>query len=93
MLQFLFANPVLAQVAESTVETGMWGTLAAHLASAVVFALLGLVVFAGALWLFVRLSPFSVRKEIEEDHNMALAIILAAMLIGISLIISAAIQG
>lgn len=70
-----------------------WHILLAHVISAVVFAAIGLAVFGVALWLFVRLSPFSVRKEIEEDHNVALAIILGAMLIGIALIVSAAIQG
>jgi putative membrane protein len=70
-----------------------WHILLAHVISAVVFAAIGLAVFGVALWLFVRLSPFSVRKEIEEDHNVALAIILGAMLIGIAMIVSAAIQG
>jgi putative membrane protein len=67
--------------------------LVGHLVSAVVFAAMGLVVFGVALWIIVRMAPFSVRKEIEEDHNTALAIIVAAALIGISLIIAAAIQG
>ena len=70
-----------------------WEALLMHVISAIVFATIGLGVFGVALWLFVRLSPFSVRKEIEEDHNTALAIILGAMLIGIALIVSAAIQG
>jgi uncharacterized membrane protein YjfL (UPF0719 family) len=61
--------------------------------SAVVFAALGLAVFWLALWVLVRKLPFSLRKEIEEDHNTALAIIVGAGLIGISLIIAAAIQG
>jgi len=39
----------------------------------------------------VKLSPFSVRKEIEEDQNTALAIILGSVLIGLSIIIAAAI--
>ena len=64
-----------------------------HLIAAIVFAAVGLVVFGVAMWIIVRMTPFSVRKEIEEDHNTALAIIVAALLIGISLIIAAAIQG
>lgn len=70
-----------------------WENMLVHLVSALVFAVLGLVAFAVAMWLIVRFCPFSVRKEIEEDQNTALAIIMAAMLIGISLIIAAAIQG
>ena len=64
-----------------------------HLISAIVYSLLGLAVFGGVLWLFVRLSPFSVQKEIEEDQNVALGIIVGSMLIGIAIIIAAAIHG
>jgi putative membrane protein len=41
----------------------------------------------------VLVAPFSVKKEIEEDHNTSLAIIIGAIIIGIAMIISAAIQG
>jgi uncharacterized membrane protein YjfL (UPF0719 family) len=41
----------------------------------------------------VKIAPFSVKKEIEDDQNTALAIIIAGVLIGISLIIAAAISG
>jgi putative membrane protein len=61
--------------------------------SAAVFAGIGLVVFAAAFWIMTKLAPFSVRKEIEEDQNTALAVIMAGVIIGVSLIIAAAIQG
>jgi uncharacterized membrane protein YjfL (UPF0719 family) len=38
-------------------------------------------------------TPFSIRKEIEEDQNIALGIVIGAMLLGIALIIAAAING
>jgi uncharacterized membrane protein YjfL (UPF0719 family) len=41
----------------------------------------------------VLVSPFSVKKEIEDDQNNALAIIIGALIIGISIIIAAAING
>jgi len=63
------------------------------LVSSSVFAAIGLAVFGAAFWLMVKVTPFSVRKEIEEDQNTALAIIMAGVIIGISLIISAAIHG
>lgn len=58
-----------------------------------VFATIGLAVFSLAFYLMVKVTPFSIRKEIEEDHNVALAIIMAGVIIGISLIIAAAIGG
>jgi uncharacterized membrane protein YjfL (UPF0719 family) len=61
--------------------------------STAVFAGIGLAVFAIAFWLMVKVAPFSVKKEIEEDQNTALAIIMAGVLIGISLIIAAAVSG
>jgi uncharacterized membrane protein YjfL (UPF0719 family) len=61
--------------------------------STAVFAGIGLAVFAIAFWLMVKIAPFSVKKEIEEDQNTALAVIMAGVLIGISLIIAAAVSG
>jgi putative membrane protein len=58
-----------------------------------IFTLTGLVLFALAFWLMGKLAPFSIRKEIEEDQNMALGIVIAAVIIGIALIVSAAIHG
>lgn len=62
-------------------------------ASSAVFAGIGLVVFGLAFWIMNKLAPFSVKKEIEDDQNVALAIIMAGVIIGVSLIISSAISG
>jgi len=56
-----------------------------------VYAALGLAVFGIGFWIFNKLTPFSVRKEIEEDQNTALGIIIGAVIIGLSIIIAAAI--
>ena len=64
-----------------------------HLEAAIVFSVLGLAVFAVAFLIMVKLSPFSIRKEIEQDHNTSLAILMAAVLLGIAHIIAAAISG
>ncbi|MEK6405964.1 MAG: DUF350 domain-containing protein [Acidobacteriota bacterium] len=57
------------------------------------FTLIGLLLFAIAFWIIVKVSPFSIRKELEEDQNVALGIVIAAVIIGIALIVSAAIHG
>jgi putative membrane protein len=63
------------------------------LLSALAFSGLGIVLFAIAFLVIVKVTPFSLRKEIEEDQNTALAIIIASVIIGISLIVAAAIHG
>jgi len=57
------------------------------------FTLIGLVLFAIAFWIIVKVSPFSIRKEMEDDQNIALGIVIASVIIGIALIVSAAIHG
>ena len=58
-----------------------------------IFTVTGLILFALAFWIMGKVTPFSIRKEIEEDQNMALGIVIAAVIIGIALIVSAAIHG
>ena len=64
-----------------------------HLEAAVVYTVLGLIVFSLAFFIMVKLSPFSVRKEIEEDQNMALAILMGSVILGIAHIIASAVNG
>jgi putative membrane protein len=63
------------------------------LASTLVYSFLGLVVFGIAIYIMEKVTPFSIRKEIEEDQNMALAIIMGSVLISLAMIIQAAIRG
>jgi putative membrane protein len=65
----------------------------AALANAAIYSVLGLLIF-GIFWLLiVWLTPFSIRKEIEDDQNTSLGIILGAVIIGIAMIISSAVAG
>ena len=57
------------------------------------FTLIGLLLFAIAFWIIVKVSPFSIRKELEDDQNIALGIVIASVIIGIAMIVSAAIHG
>ncbi|WP_428264953.1 DUF350 domain-containing protein [Haliangium sp.] len=63
------------------------------LLSTLVFTLLGLILFGLAFWLMELFAPFSIRKEIEEDQNTALAILMGSVIIGIALIIMGALTG
>ena len=57
----------------------------------IIYSLLGLVFFGIGYLLFDKITPFSVRKEIEQDQNTALAIIIGAVIIGLAIIVAAAI--
>ncbi len=61
--------------------------------NSILWALLGLALFALAFFIMAKVTPFSLRKEIEDDQNVALAIVMASVIIGIALIIVAAIVG
>jgi uncharacterized membrane protein YjfL (UPF0719 family) len=67
--------------------------LAPVLVTTAIFTAFGLLVFGLAYFIILKATPFSIRKEIEEDQNVALAVVIGAVIIGISLIIAAAIQG
>ena len=64
-----------------------------HLLAALAFAIVGVIFFAIAFLLMIKAVPFSIRKEIEEDHNTALAIVMASVIVGIAIIIGMAVQG
>ena len=68
-------------------------TLLPVLVTTLVFVILGLIIFALAFLVIAKATPFSVRKEIEEDQNVALAIVIASVILGSALIIAAAVHG
>jgi uncharacterized membrane protein YjfL (UPF0719 family) len=59
------------------------------LVTTLIFVFIGLVFFVVAYAILSRV--FQIHKEIEEDHNTAL--VVGAIMIGISIIIAAAIHG
>ena len=62
------------------------------LVTTIVFVVLGLIVFALAFVIITLATPFSVRKEIEDDQNIALAIVIGSVILGSALIIAAAVH-
>lgn len=57
------------------------------------FSAVGMVVLVCGLWLMRLVFPFDVQKEIEADQNVALGIVMGAFILGLAVIISAAISG
>lgn len=60
--------------------------------STLIYSVIGLIIFAVALWIMQAVSPFSIRKEIEQDQNTALAIIMGSVFISLAIIIQAAMR-
>lgn len=67
--------------------------LSGQLLAVIVFSLVGIIVFLGCLYLIERLTPFSIHREIIDEHNTSVGIVIGAIIIGMSLIISAAVVG
>lgn len=80
----VLASPLLASRLDAALE---------NMLPAALYAALGIALF-GIFWLLVvKISPFSIRKELEDDQNTALGIVLGAGMLGIAIIIAAAVSG
>jgi putative membrane protein len=63
-----------------------------NIVGAIVYSLIGLGIFGLGFVVLDRVTPYQLWKEIIEEHNIALAIVIGAISIGICLIIASAIH-
>lgn len=70
----------------------VFDNLGSNFLSAVVFALLGVVLFVVGFLIFDKITPGSLWKELLEDQNTALGVLMAGVAIAIAIIIAAAIH-
>ncbi|MDF1564071.1 MAG: DUF350 domain-containing protein [Deltaproteobacteria bacterium] len=87
VVSMLVAAPTFAQ----TPEPGTFDGLLRGVIGTVVYGVLGILLAVLGQKVFEWTTPFSVRKELEEDHNTAVGMVMAAMTLGISIIIAATI--
>jgi putative membrane protein len=64
-----------------------------NLLNAVIYAFLGVVIFGVSFLILDVVTPYKLSKEIIDEHNSALAIVIGAISLGICIIIAAAIHG
>ena len=64
-----------------------------YLASSIVYSIVGMIILWFGFWVFDKLTPHELWDEIIEKQNMALAVVVGSMTIGISIIIALAIHG
>ena len=67
--------------------------LSQNLANSLIFSLLGVVVFWVCFIVIDKLTPYDLWGEIVKENNMSLAIVVAAMCLGIAIIVASAIHG
>jgi uncharacterized membrane protein YjfL (UPF0719 family) len=62
------------------------------LLNALIYAVLGIVIFLFAFFIVDRMTPYHLWREIVEDKNVALAILIGAISLGMCIIIAAAVH-
>jgi uncharacterized membrane protein YjfL (UPF0719 family) len=72
--------------------TEVYSSMLHNALAAVLFAVIGVVLFILAFMLFDRLTPGSLWKEIIEDQNTALGVLMGAVAIALAIIIAAAVH-
>jgi len=63
------------------------------LVTSLVFSLLGVIIFWICFIVIDKITPYNLWREIVEKNNISLAIVVAAMCLGIAIIVAAAIHG
>ncbi|WP_371153172.1 DUF350 domain-containing protein [Jannaschia sp. 2305UL9-9] len=64
----------------------------AEVVGTIFYTFFGLFLMLGCWWLIELVTPFSLRKELEEDQNTAIAIVMGAMFLALAIIIAAVIR-
>jgi putative membrane protein len=59
----------------------------------ILYALVGVLVFWVSFVVIDKITPYNLWEEIVEKQNRALALVVAAMALGVSIIVAAAIHG
>jgi uncharacterized membrane protein YjfL (UPF0719 family) len=60
--------------------------------NSLIYALLGVVIFVTSFIIVDKLTPYDLWKQLVEEKNTALAIVVGAAALGICIIIAAAIH-
>jgi putative membrane protein len=59
----------------------------------ILYALVGVAMFWVSFVIIDKVTPYNLWEEIIEKQNMALSVVVAAMALGISIIVAAAVHG
>jgi len=59
------------------------------LVDASIFGIVGIILLIVGYYVWELVTPYNVRKELEENKNVAVAIVVAAFILGMSIVIAA----
>jgi uncharacterized membrane protein YjfL (UPF0719 family) len=65
--------------------------LVGQIISTLLYAFIGTIVFIVVLFLIEGITKFSIQKQVVEDGNIAVAIVLASIITSLGMIVSSAI--
>jgi uncharacterized membrane protein YjfL (UPF0719 family) len=68
-----------------------WTGILSGVIDTIIFSVLGILLMGLGFLLINFFSPFSIKKEIEDDQNIALGIIIGAVFLGIAIIVGSVI--
>jgi uncharacterized membrane protein YjfL (UPF0719 family) len=65
-----------------------WGSLLYGIIDTAIYCIVGILLMGIGILIVILFTPFSVKKEIEDDQNIALGLIMGAIIIGIAIIVA-----
>ena len=68
-----------------------WNNLLYGLLDTVIYSVVGIIMMTIGFLVINLFTPFSIKKEIEDDQNISLGVIIGSVIIGISIIIASVI--
>jgi uncharacterized membrane protein YjfL (UPF0719 family) len=69
-----------------------WTILGTGVLETAIYSIVGVILMGIGFFIVKLVIPFSIRKEIEEDQNTSLGIIIGAVIIGIAIIVASVIS-
>jgi putative membrane protein len=63
-----------------------------YILASIIYSFIGIIILGISFWIFEKITPENIWKEIIEKQNIAIAIVSASFMIAIAMIIASAIH-
>lgn len=71
----------------------MWEQYGEPAVTTIVIGSVAMGLFSLAYWLIEKITPFSIKHELEEDHNVAVGIVVGSFILGVAIVVAAVARG